>query len=89
MWSQNVATGKSLISLKTIASPKKYALYVCSSSFYFKLFHFFFFLRFFKKLKVPKTVQCLIVYKIFHFNIQFTAKTERKPKRGLPYEIGF
>lgn len=83
---KKAATGKSLISLKTIPSPK-----ICFTSLFIQLLRFFS-LPFSKSQKFSKNVQFLIVYKIFHFNIQLAAKTERKPKpacKVLSYEFGF
>lgn len=80
-----VATGKSLISLKT-NSLSKNMLYICSSSYYFKSFPFFPF--FSKSKKLSKTVQFhLIVYKIFHFDIHLTANIEHKPKTNMQRQV--
>lgn len=82
-----VVTGKSLISLKT-NSLSKNMLYVCSSSYYFKSFPFFPFFFFLKSKKLSKTVQFhLIVYKIFHFDIQLTANIEHKPKTNMRRQV--
>lgn len=82
------ATGKSLISLKNNPILQKYALFI--QPLLSQVISLFF--PFSKSKQFPKTVQfLLIVYKIFHFNIQLTATIEHKPKTNMQrqVELGF
>lgn len=87
MWSQKVATGKSLISLKTVPSPK-----ICFTCLFIQLFTFSSHLfSLFQKVKSSQNCAIFlkIVYKIFHFNIQLTAKIQRKPKTNMQRWVDF
>lgn len=82
-----VDTGNSLILLKTSPYPK-----ICFKLFVhpaITLLNHFIFVPFSNCKKLPQTVQFhLIVYKIFHFNIQLTANIEHKPKTNMQRQAG-